>query len=124
PPEPRTHPGRRAGGGGGASRRWPGAGGSRGSEQRGPAPAAAAGEEQTVAEAISVSGAVSGTSKSLAFETGKLAPQSQGAVVASIGDTMVLATANASKGVPEGTDFFPLTADVEKRMHAAANTPA
>src|SRR5262249_59510023 len=113
-----------AGGGGGPAAGGGGRGGPGGGGHVEPGPAAAAGEEQTVAEAISVSGAVSGTSKSLAFETGKLAPQSQGAVVASIGDTMVLATANASKGVPEGTDFFPLTADVEKRMHAAANTPA
>jgi polyribonucleotide nucleotidyltransferase len=76
-----------------------------------------------VAEAISVSGAISGTDKSLAFETGKLAPQSQGAVVASIGDTTVLATANASKGVREGIDFFPLTVDVEERMYAAGKIP-
>ena len=41
-----------------------------------------------MAEAISVSGPISGTDKSLSFETGKLAPQSQGAVVGRIGDTM------------------------------------
>jgi polyribonucleotide nucleotidyltransferase len=76
-----------------------------------------------VAEAISVSGAITGTSKSLAFETGKLAPQSQGAVVASIGDTTVLATANASNDVREGIDFFPLTVDVEERMYAAGKIP-
>ena len=39
------------------------------------------------ADAISVSGPVSGTDKTLTFETGKLAPQSQGAVVARIGNT-------------------------------------
>ncbi len=76
-----------------------------------------------MAEAISVSGAVTGTNKSLAFETGKLAPQSQGAVVARIGGTTVLATANASKGVREGIDFFPLTVDVEERMYAAGKIP-
>ncbi len=76
-----------------------------------------------MAEAISVSGAITGTSKSLAFETGKLAPQSQGAVVAFIGDTTVLATANASKDVREGIDFFPLTVDVEERMYAAGKIP-
>jgi len=76
-----------------------------------------------VAEAISVSGAITGTDKSLSFETGKLAPQSQGAVVARIGDTMLLATANASKGVREGIDFFPLTIDVEERMYAAGKIP-
>ena len=72
-----------------------------------------------MADAISVSGVVQGTDKNLSFETGKLAPQSQGAVVAKLGDTMVLATANAAKGVREGIDFFPLTVDVEERMYAA-----
>ena len=38
-----------------------------------------------MANPIRVSGAISGTDKTLSFETGKLAPQSQGAVVASIG---------------------------------------
>ena len=47
-----------------------------------------------MAEAISVSGAVSGTDKTLRFETGKLALQSQGAVVATIGKTAVLVTAD------------------------------
>ena len=40
-----------------------------------------------------------------------------------IGDTTVLATANASKGVREGIDFFPLTVDVEERMYAAGKIP-
>src|SRR6266508_1273177 len=76
-----------------------------------------------MADAISVSGAVSGTDKTLSFETGKLAPQSQGASVAKIGDTTVLATANAAKGVREGIDFFPLTVDVEERMYARGKIP-
>src|SRR4051812_15197938 len=76
-----------------------------------------------MADAISISGAVSGTDKRLSFETGKLAPQSQGAVVASIGETTLLATANAAKGVREGIDFFPLTVDVEERMYAAGKIP-
>src|SRR4051812_37001662 len=76
-----------------------------------------------MADAISISGPVSGTDKTLSFETGKLAPQSQGAVVAKIGDTMVLATANADKGVREGIDFFPLTVDVEERAYAAGKIP-
>src|SRR5881409_2181662 len=76
-----------------------------------------------MADAISISGAVSGTDKTLSFETGKLAPQSQGAIVASIGETTVLATANAAKGVREGIDFFPLTVDVEERMYARGKIP-
>src|SRR6267378_5148686 len=76
-----------------------------------------------MAEAISVSGPISGTDKTLTFETGRLAPQSQGAVVGRIGNTMVLVTANASKGVREGIDFFPLTVDIEERMYAAGKIP-
>jgi polyribonucleotide nucleotidyltransferase len=73
--------------------------------------------------ATSVSAPVSGTTKTLSFETGLLAHQSQGAVVGRIGDTMVLATANAASSVREGIDFFPLTVDVEERMYAAGKIP-
>jgi polyribonucleotide nucleotidyltransferase len=76
-----------------------------------------------MADAIRVSGPVSGTDKTLSFETGKLAQQSQGAVLASIGRTTVLATANAAKDVRPGTDFFPLTIDVEERSYAAGKIP-
>jgi polyribonucleotide nucleotidyltransferase len=76
-----------------------------------------------VADPIRVSAPVSGTDKTLAFETGKLAPQSQGAVVASIGDTRVLTTANAARDVRSGVDFFPLTVDVEERAYAAGKIP-
>src|SRR3954452_9156943 len=76
-----------------------------------------------MAEAISVSGPISGTDKTLSFETGLLAPQSQGAVVGRIGDTVVLVTANAAKDVREGIDFFPLTVDIEERMYAAGKIP-
>ena len=76
-----------------------------------------------MADAIRVSGPVSGTDKVLSFETGKLAQQSQGAVLASLGRTTVLATANAAKDVRPGTDFFPLTIDVEERAYAAGKVP-
>jgi len=81
-----------------------------------------------MADAIRVSGAITGTEKTatpktLSFETGKLAQQSQGAVVASLGRTTVLATANAAKDVRPGTDFFPLTIDVEERAYAAGKIP-
>jgi polyribonucleotide nucleotidyltransferase len=76
-----------------------------------------------MADPTKVSAPVSGTEKTITFETGKLAQQSQGAVVASIGRTVVLATANAAKSVREGTDFFPLTVDVEERMYAAGRIP-
>jgi polyribonucleotide nucleotidyltransferase len=76
-----------------------------------------------MADAIRVSGPVSGTDKTLSFETGKLAQQSQGAVVASLGNTTVLATANAAKDARPGADFFPLTIDVEERAYAAGKIP-
>src|SRR5437762_7349391 len=76
-----------------------------------------------MAEAISVSGPISGTDKTLSFETGKLAQQSQGAVVGRIGDTMVLVTANAATGIREGIDFFPLTVDIEEKAYAAGKIP-
>jgi polyribonucleotide nucleotidyltransferase len=74
-------------------------------------------------EPFIVSTPVSGTAKSLSFETGLLAQQSQGAVVARMGDTVLLATANAAANAPEGIDFFPLTVDVEERMYAAGKIP-
>src|SRR6186997_3535809 len=46
-----------------------------------------------------------------------------GAVVASVGGTKVLTTANAAKSVREGMDFFPLTVDVEERSYAAGKIP-
>ena len=76
-----------------------------------------------MADAIRVSAPVSGTDKTLSFETGKLAQQSQGAVVAPLGRTTVLATANAAKDVRPGIDFFPLTVDVEERAYAAGKIP-
>src|SRR5271155_3708436 len=74
-------------------------------------------------EPFSVEAPVSGTGKTISFQTGLLAQQSQGAVVARIGDTIVLATANAASRAPEGIDFFPLTVDVEERMYAAGKIP-
>jgi len=57
------------------------------------------------------------------FETGKLAGQANGAVLARAGDTVLLATATASLPAREGTDFFPLTVDYEERLYAAGRIP-
>jgi polyribonucleotide nucleotidyltransferase len=76
-----------------------------------------------MAEAITVSAPISGCDRTLSFETGKLAGQADGAVVARIGDTMVLVTATAARKVREGQDFFPLTVDIEERMYAAGKIP-
>lgn len=59
----------------------------------------------------------------ITFETGKLAKQADGAVLVRSGDTMVLATAQGRTEAREGTDFFPLTVDVEERMYAAGKIP-
>src|SRR6266550_1943504 len=72
---------------------------------------------------ISASAPIGESGKSLTFETGLLAPQADGAVVVSVGDTKVLVTAQASRGIREGIDFFPLTVDVEERMYAAGKIP-
>src|ERR1700752_3301090 len=76
-----------------------------------------------MAQAISVSGPISDTDRTLSFETGKLAGQADGAVVGRIGDTVVLVTATAARSVREGADFFPLTVDIEERMYAAGRIP-
>ena len=75
-----------------------------------------------MADSIRVSAPISGTDRHLTLETGRFAPQSQGAVVATIGDTRVLTTANAARDVRPGVDFFPLTVDVEEREEVRALT--
>jgi polyribonucleotide nucleotidyltransferase len=76
-----------------------------------------------MADAISVSAPISGTDRTLTYEAGKLAQLADGAVVGRIGDTVVLATATAARSVREGTDFFPLTVDIEERTYAAGKIP-
>ena len=61
--------------------------------------------------------------KAIYIETGKLAVQAGGAVTVRCGDTVVLATATASKEPREGIDFFPLTVDYEERLYAAGKIP-
>ena len=55
--------------------------------------------------------------------TGKLAQQAGGAVTVRMGDSMVLVTATASKVPRPGTDFFPLTVDLEERRASAGKIP-
>jgi len=61
--------------------------------------------------------------RTLSLETGQLAEQADGAVLARYGDTVVLATAVASDTPREGVDFFPLTVDYEERLYAAGKIP-
>ncbi|MFR9730783.1 polyribonucleotide nucleotidyltransferase [Saccharopolyspora sp. MS10] len=58
------------------------------------------------------------------FETGRLAKQAAGSVVAYLDDdTMLLSATTASKHPKDNLDFFPLTVDVEERMYAAGRIP-
>jgi polyribonucleotide nucleotidyltransferase len=62
--------------------------------------------------------------RTIRFETGRLARQASGSAVVSLdGDTMVLSATTASKQPKEQFDFFPLTVDVEERMYAAGRIP-
>jgi polyribonucleotide nucleotidyltransferase len=61
--------------------------------------------------------------KKLTIETGKIAKQADGAVVAHYGDTVVLATAVADKNPKEGLDFFPLTVDYQEKAYSAGKIP-
>jgi polyribonucleotide nucleotidyltransferase len=61
--------------------------------------------------------------KELKLETGKMARQADGSVVARYGDTVVLATAVSSKTAREGIDFFPLTIDYLEKTYAAGKIP-
>ncbi|GAA4619232.1 polyribonucleotide nucleotidyltransferase [Saccharopolyspora hordei] len=62
--------------------------------------------------------------RTVRFETGRLAKQAAGSVVAYLDDeTMVLSATTASKQPKEHFDFFPLTVDVEERMYAAGRIP-
>ncbi len=62
--------------------------------------------------------------RTVRFETGRLAKQAAGAVAAYLdGDTMLLSATTAGKHPKEQFDFFPLTVDVEERQYAAGKIP-
>ena len=62
--------------------------------------------------------------RTIRFETGRIAQQAAGAVVAYLDDeTMLLSATTASKNPKDHFDFFPLTIDVEERMYAAGRIP-
>jgi polyribonucleotide nucleotidyltransferase len=61
--------------------------------------------------------------RTLTLEAGRFAEQANGAVVVRYGDTMLLATAVASKEPRADADFFPLTVDYEEKMYAAGKIP-
>src|ERR1700676_4046795 len=59
----------------------------------------------------------------LTLETGKIARQADGAVLATYGETVVLATAVGAQAAKEGQDFFPLTVNYQERYYAAGKIP-
>src|SRR5215470_3025354 len=61
--------------------------------------------------------------KTLSFETGRLAKQAHGSVLARLGDSVVLATATANADPREGIDFFPLTVDYREYTYAGGRFP-
>ncbi|MFO1136146.1 MAG: polyribonucleotide nucleotidyltransferase [Rhodoblastus sp.] len=61
--------------------------------------------------------------RKLVLETGKVARQADGAVMASWGDTTVLATVVGAKSAKPGQDFFPLTVDYQEKAFAAGRIP-
>lgn len=62
-------------------------------------------------------------SEILRLETGRMAKQANGAVFATMGETMVLATVCAEKTAVEGQDFFPLTVDYQEKYASAGIIP-
>jgi polyribonucleotide nucleotidyltransferase len=61
--------------------------------------------------------------RKLTLETGRVARQADGAVLATYGETTVLATAVAAKQPREGVDFLPLTVDYQEKYYAAGRIP-
>ncbi|MDJ0388055.1 polyribonucleotide nucleotidyltransferase [Roseomonas sp. E05] len=61
--------------------------------------------------------------KTLTLETGKVARQADGAVMARLGDTIVLCTVVGARSVKPGQDFFPLTVNYQEKAFAAGKIP-
>ena len=59
----------------------------------------------------------------LKLETGKIARQADGAVLATYGETVVLATVVSAKAPKPGQDFFPLTVNYQEKTYAAGKIP-
>src|SRR5207302_2554678 len=61
--------------------------------------------------------------RKLVLETGRIARQASGAVLASYGETTVLATVVSAKEAREGIDFLPLTCNYQEKFYAAGRIP-
>jgi polyribonucleotide nucleotidyltransferase len=80
--------------------------------------------DEGVFEATAIINNGSFGTRTIRFETGRLAQQAAGAVVAYLDDeNMLLSATTASRSPKDHFDFFPLTVDVEERMYAAGRIP-
>jgi polyribonucleotide nucleotidyltransferase len=61
--------------------------------------------------------------KTLTLETGRVARQADGAVLATLGETVVLCAVTAARTVKEGQDFFPLTVHYQEKFSASGRIP-
>ncbi|WP_239804394.1 polyribonucleotide nucleotidyltransferase [Croceicoccus hydrothermalis] len=61
--------------------------------------------------------------KTLTLETGRIARQADGAVLATYGETVVLCAVTAARNVKEGQDFFPLTVHYQEKFSSAGRIP-
>jgi polyribonucleotide nucleotidyltransferase len=90
----------------------------------GTAPSAAVEVEEGVFESVAVIDNGRYGTRTVRFETGRLARQAAGSVVAYLDeDTMLLSATTAGRQPKDQFDFFPLTVDVEERMYAAGRIP-
>ena len=68
-------------------------------------------------EEIEISG------KKITLETGKIARQADGAIIATCGETVVIATVVGAKKLRDGQDFFPLSVNYQEKYYAAGKIP-
>ena len=61
--------------------------------------------------------------RKLTLETGKVARQADGAIIATLGETVVIATAVGAKNLKEGQDYFPLSVNYQEKYYAAGKIP-
>ena len=61
--------------------------------------------------------------KKITLETGKIARQADGAIIATCGETVVIATVVGAKKLRDGQDFFPLSVNYQEKYYAGGKIP-
>ena len=61
--------------------------------------------------------------KKITLETGKIARQADGAIIATCGETVVIATAVGAKETKDDQDYFPLSVNYQEKYYAAGKIP-